>query len=195
VNARAALPELVERFHRDPEGPVRVCAERVLWAVAPADARREGGWRTISSDKWGFTADFPAQREESDVTRDSPWGPAVARSFNAPHQADRCGVVVTDYPAAFAELATEEKRLDAISGSAAMPLFGGRVTQSRDIKLAGLKGRAVTIESDTGTIRSRVYVHGRRTYVILVVYKPEYLVAPAADHFLDSLQIMSTPVP
>jgi hypothetical protein len=190
ADARPAIPELVDRFHNDPDDLVRFFAERALWSVAPEVAHREGGWRVVTSESWGFTADFPAEPQQEDIVKDSPWGPAKSRSFNAPYGAMRCVVVVTDYPDEFVQATTVEQRLDAFSNTAANPFPGGQLTEKRDIELDGHKGREYLVEvENVGVLRHRVFLDGRRAYVIFVAYKPKYLIAPAAQHFLDSFKI------
>jgi hypothetical protein len=194
ANARAAVPELIERFHDDPELQARFYAERALWHVSPEDARREGGWRIVASKTWNFSADFPAEPTESDITIESPWGPTVSRAFNAGHEVTRCVVVVTDYPADMLKTTSTEQLLDAIGNAVPGYFPGGKLVKSRDIELDGHKAREHLIQADgLGMTWNRVFFFGSRKYAIFVAYNPKFLIKPAAEHFLNSLHVGPTP--
>jgi hypothetical protein len=196
TNAFAAIADLVAVMRDDPELQARFFAERALWFINPDAARTAGGWREVSSAEWGFSADFPTAPEEGDIVRETPWGPAKSRFFNAPHGITRCVVIVTDIPEAAVRETTEAQRLDGMRDTAAQSYPGGRLAREEDIELDGHRGREFLIEvPDFGEVRNRVYWVGRRQFGVMVTYKPKYLIPPAAQHFFDSFRIKPPPKP
>jgi hypothetical protein len=192
-NARRVAPQLARLLH-DPEIQVSHYADVALWEVDSALALEAGGWKRFSSEKWGFSAVYPA---DTPVEKQMPverWGSqVVVHSFTAAHGVAHCVVGVSEYPGGTVEAASENERLDSAQGWIVVAL-GGKLSRQVDIEQNGLKGRECEIEVEgMGMTRTRLFWVGHRLYQVLVAYKEEFLNTKAADFFLDSFTLDKRP--
>jgi hypothetical protein len=192
-SARSIAADLVPLVKDDPEGQVRLFAERLLWHISQEMAVETGGWQVFESKKWGFAASFPARPIEK--KQPAAVGPLTVCSFSAEHGVVHCAVAITDYPPELLT-GTDDERL---AGAREAVLFGtnGTLVDEKPFGLGPINGREFTIEKTidhdgiayTTTLRSRVFWIRRRQYHIQVTYNSEFSVLPAVDYFLESFKL------
>jgi hypothetical protein len=191
-DAQPAAADLAELL-QDPHAQIRHFADHALWQIDVPTALQAEGWKTFTSQKWQFSAMFPAAPEESQRLIETPNGRVVVYSFGTSHGVTRCMVAVSEYPQDVMEATTEAERLDAMRDWTVTGM-GGRLLREETTEQNGYKGREHVIEVEgKGVARTRLFWAGQRLYQVNVTFKREFLNPKAADYFLDSVRFGGDP--
>jgi hypothetical protein len=141
----------------------------------PKDYTSEGG---------GYSVQFPG----SSVKVEDDKAPVATSAGNLKVVTAKCesngviySVTYTDYPDTFGVVSTKEVLDGVVAG---MKGSDGTV-KATDITESEVSGRAVTVTAGDNLVRGKVFLDGRRLYLVMACGK-KGAVQPAADKFLDS---------
>lgn len=150
----------------------------------------QGAWETFTSEDGRFSVLMPGAPQPNEKTADSPNGPYTTHLFMARAEPRIYLVGWVDYAPAFnfgvqAEL---EANRDNLVKSLKAQLTG----ETKTIKLGQHPGIEFTAETEQITLRSRVYIVGRRPYQLIAV-RPRGAEQSAEDvRFFDSFTLKPT---
>jgi hypothetical protein len=156
---------------------------------APAQAPETQMQRLAPPD--GFTVLFPSQVEPQRNSVDIKGGKVTTASWVTEVEGVRYSVSTTDYPEKIIAAYKPQNFLNEIKNGIVNQIKG-TVSSEQEITLQDYPGKAFTVSSSAGEVRSRVFVVGPRLYTLLVVYNPS-IGAPKADEFLGSLELINPP--
>jgi hypothetical protein len=147
-------------------------------------------WEEIVSTEWEFSAQLPIPIEHKKASVQTPFGNAPLDSYTASVGPTRFTVAVSEYNRQVALEFTEDQRYKS-SDQETPKLLGGKLAYSAPIRQHGVTGREQIIEVPSkGTIHTRMFLIGNRSYQIQVAYPPHRpLDATTKKRFLDSLVI------
>jgi hypothetical protein len=184
--ARPAVPDLAALL-KDSDSQDAFYADISLWNIDEAAAVEACGWRPFTSDRWDFTAVFPAAPSEEQTPAPVP-GAGTQYAYGALHGAMYCSVAVTEYAADWVATVPEDRRFDAAREGARAAL-DGKLLREAPVEQSGLHGREVVIDVEGKAVfESRMFWVGRRFYRVSVSCSPKFLNRKAADHFLNSFR-------
>ncbi len=157
----------------------------MAFAVHGQEHSSDGGWTRFTSEKGRLSVLVPGAPSENVETKDSPQGPYTTNMFSLSADNRFYMVAWVDYDPNFnfgvqAEL--NANRDNFVKG------FNARLTgATRQITLEGNPGIEFTAERDDAFVKSRVYVVGKRPYMILGISKNPN--DSEIDRFLSSLEV------
>jgi hypothetical protein len=185
-----ATQELVQVMKTDPEPQIQLGAELVLWRIDPQAARDARGWLHFVSKEWGFSADVPAEPKLLEQIVQSPGGPVPAHAFQFWMEPSIFQIIVNEYPKEFVAATTEEERNEGLRKSFPFFFMGGKITSEKEIEIQGRKGTEIYAEvGEMGDIQQRHFWVGDRMYVVMLIFKKEFVIPEAARYFLESVRI------
>jgi hypothetical protein len=153
-------------------------------------AQPEAQMQKLSPEE-GFTVLFPSQVEPQRNSVDIKGGKVTTASWIAEVEGVRYSVSTTDYPEKIIAAYKPQNFLNEIKNGVVNQIKG-TISSEQEITLQDYPGKAFTVSSAAGEVRSRVYLVGPRLYTMLVVYNPS-IGAPKADEFLGSLELINPP--
>ncbi|HUE83884.1 MAG TPA: hypothetical protein VMM84_17405 [Pyrinomonadaceae bacterium] len=145
----------------------------------------DGGWSKFTSEKGRFSVLMPGDPSENVEITDSPHGPYTTNMFTLSADNRFFMVAWVEYDPNFnfgvqAEL--NANRDNFVKG------FNARLTgATRQITLEGNPGIEFTAERDDAFVKSRVYVVGRRPYMLVGISRNQN--DTEVDRFLSSLEM------
>ena len=139
----------------------------------------------------GFTVLFPSQVEPQRNSVDIKGGKVNTASWVTEVEGIRYSVSTTDYPEKVIAAYTPHNFLNEIKNGIVNQIKG-TLSSEQELTLQDYPGKAFTVSSTAGEVRSRVYLVGPRLYTLLVVYNPS-IGAPKAEEFLGSLALINPP--
>jgi hypothetical protein len=139
----------------------------------------------------GFTVLFPGQVEPQRNSVDIKGGKVTTASWVTEVEGIRYSVSTTDYPEKVIAAYKPQNFLNEIKNGIVNQIKG-TVSTEQELALQDYPGKAFTISSAAGEVKSRVYLVGPRLYTLLVVYNPS-IGAPRAEEFLGSLALINPP--
>jgi hypothetical protein len=155
-------------------------------AVNAQEHSSDGGWTRFTSEEGRFAVLMPGEPSENVESKDSPQGPYTTHMFTLKAENRLFLVAWVDYDPSFkfgvqAEL--NANRDNFVKG------FNARLTgTTRQISLNGNPGIEFTAQREDAFVKSRVYVVGRRPYMLISISRNEN--DPETDRFLASLEVM-----
>ena len=179
-----AIQELTTVMKTDPEGQARHWAEKVLWRIDPQAAREARGWSHYVSKEWGFSAEVPAEPKMLEQIVQSPGGPVPAHAFQFWMEPSCFQIIVNEYPKDFVASTTEEERNEGLRKAFPFFFMGGKMTSEKEIEFQGRKGTEIHAEvGEMGDIKQRHFWVGNRMYVVMLIFKKEFVIREAANFF------------
>jgi hypothetical protein len=139
----------------------------------------------------GFTVLFPSQVEPQRNSMDIKGGKVTTASWVTEVEGIRYSVSTTDYPEKVIAAYKPQNFLNEIKNGIVNQIKG-TVSSEQEVTLQDYPGKAFTVSSSAGEVKSRVFLVGPRLYTLLVVYNPS-IGAPKADEFLGSLELINPP--
>lgn len=154
-------------------------------AVSAQEHSSDGGWTRFTSEPGRFSVLVPSQPTEKVETKQSPHGPYSTHLFTVNSENMLFIVAWVDYDPSFnfgvqAELHANRDNFVKNSG---IKLTG----TTKQISLDGNPGIEFTAESGNARIKSRVYIVGRRPYMLIAMSRTGDL--SDGDRFLTSLEV------
>lgn len=140
-------------------------------------------WTKFSSTEGRFSVLMPSQPESDERAKDTPVGRVVMHFFTTRAAGGVFVVSYADYPVGEAK-----RELDANRDSFLKGMKATLVSES-DIKLQDNPGRDIKAERDQLSIKSRMYLVGKRYYQLVAITPATLPGNIEADKFLTSFEL------
>lgn len=158
----------------------------IIFAAAIAEARLQTEpWTKFSSPEGRFSILMPSEPLRDDQTKETPVGEVVMHFLTS-----RTGTGI--FVVAYADYAINDakRELDANRDSFLKGMKATLVSES-DIKLQENPGRDIKSTRDGLSIRSRIYLVGKRYYQAVAITPASLPGEVEADKFLTSFELLS----
>ncbi|MCA1558386.1 MAG: hypothetical protein LC731_07600 [Acidobacteria bacterium] len=142
-------------------------------------------WTKFSSPEGRFTVLMPLEPKMEEESKDTSVGRVVMRFFTAGSEKGIFVVAYADY-----SVCDAKRELDANRDSFLRGMKATLVSES-DIKLQDNPGREIKAVRDNLSIRSRIYLVGRRYYQIMAITPATLPANLEADKFFASFELTS----
>jgi hypothetical protein len=188
--ARTATPEITALLSASAP-KVAYNADLALWSVDEPAAPKVCGWKPFTSDKFGFSAEFPAAPKEEEKSGER-WGQKIlVHSFTASHGATACLLEVADYPEQILRSVPEAQRLTDMAEWIRAGM-DGQVVAGKPITGNGLAGHEDQFSASRDSeLYARQFWVGRRLYVLTAGAGRDSINRAAAKHFFESFKATS----
>ena len=168
-------------------------ASTVLGSLPGAGTETEAEWQEFTSDEGGFSVLFPAAPRAETQPVNTVAGTIQMHNHTATGGAFEYAVSYADYPEWIAQADPTAALDGAVEGAAAN--VDGSIASHESIRLSGYPGRDVTIEARQAcveaTVRTRIYLVGKRLYMVVVVAPRDQYSESDATAYLDSFRLRS----
>jgi hypothetical protein len=143
-------------------------------------------WAKFSSPEGRFSIQLPGRPVLDEQSKNTSTGIVVMHFFTARSEGGVFVVAYADYA-----ISDTKAELDANRDSFLKGMKATLVSES-DIKLEGNPGREIKATRDQLSIRSRIYLVGKRYYQAIAITPATLPGDVEADRFLTSFQLSST---
>jgi hypothetical protein len=159
----------------------------VLLAAAAGQASAQTTlWTKFSSSEGRFAVLMPGQPLREEQSKDTRAGKVVMRFFTVGSEKGLFIVAYADY-----QIGEARQELNANRDSFLKGMKATLVSES-DIKLRENPGREIRAERDQLSIRSRIYLVGKRYYQLIAITPATLPGSLEADKFLTSFELAAT---
>ncbi len=140
------------------------------------------------SDAGKFSVVFPAKPLKLDADRQVATAGGNLTVVTSKYESGAVvySVTYTDYPESFKEVSAAELLKGVVSG---MKGADGQVSSDEKFDVTGGAGRSVSITAGDNVVRAKIYLTGRRLYLVQVSGKKDGTKGKAADDFLASFNL------
>jgi hypothetical protein len=152
----------------------------MLTTVASAQT---GGWTKFSSTEGRFSVLMPLEPVRSEEVKETPVGKVSMHFFTTRGEAGIFIVAYADYA-----ISDPKRELDANRNSFLKGMKATLISES-DIKLEDNPGRDIRAVRDALSIRSRIYLVGKRYYQVVALTPATLPGNVEADRFLSSFEL------
>jgi hypothetical protein len=146
-------------------------------------------WTKFSSPEGRFAVLMPGQPLREEQSKDTRVGKVLMRFFTVGSEKGLFIVAYADY-----EIGGVKQELDANRDSFLKGMKATLVSES-DIKLQENPGREIRAERDQLSIRSRIYLVGKRYYQLVTITPATLPGSLEADRFLTSFELAAAAPP
>jgi hypothetical protein len=161
----------------------------IILAVTVAEAFQEaGGWTKFESAAGSFSVLVPALPTEQKETKDSPHGPYTTTLFISRGSGETYMAGFVDYDAKYNF--DVQKELEANRDNFANAVKG-TVKSTTKITFKGNPGIEFDGTTPDYAFRSRVYIVGRRPYMLIAAFPAGAESSPTINKYLSSFDLKS----
>jgi hypothetical protein len=146
-------------------------------------------WARLSSPEGRFSILMPGRPLRDEQSKDTPNGKVVMRFFTARSEGGVFIVAYADY-----NISDAKAELDANRDSFLKGMKATLISES-DIKLEGNPGREIKATREQLSIRSRIYLVGKRYYQAIAITPATLPGDVEADRFLSSFELTTAATP
>jgi hypothetical protein len=146
-------------------------------------------WTVFSPKDGGYSVMLPGEPTERSLPHDTEEGRTVSTLYELTREDFKYVVGYMNYPISV-EAANRDKFLSMVAESG-ITSAGGTVIGNTAISLDGSPGREVTGEIKGFSYRSRVYLVGKRVYLLIVWLPPNSTDSENAAKFFKSFKIIA----
>jgi hypothetical protein len=154
--------------------------------VLQASAQEQPQWTKFSSAEGRFSILLPTEKPlREEQTKETSAGKVVMHFFTAGSEKGLFIIAYADY-----QMSAAKQELDANRDSFLRGMKATLVSES-DIKLQDNPGREIRAERDRLSIRSRIYLVGKRYYQMIAITPATLPGNLEADRFLASFELQT----
>jgi hypothetical protein len=159
-------------------------------AVAPAGPQL----KAFGSPEDGFNAKIPGEPQVARNKVTIPAGDITTAAWTSNVEGVIYSLSTADYPTKVVAARPPEAFLNE-GRDGLVSQLKGTIKSEENITINDMyPGKAFTVSSENGEVKARNYLVGPRLYTLLVLYNPS-IGAPAANNFLQSLELVNPPPP
>ncbi|WP_224247072.1 hypothetical protein [Hyalangium gracile] len=174
-------------------GDQQATAEAPTPAPAPASSAPIPQLNAFGGPEEGFTAKMPGNPPQAVRNKiPSKNGEISTAAWNGNVEGVIYSLSFFEYPTKTVASRAPEAFLNEGRDGMVAQLKGKLLNEENITINDAYPGKAFTIASDSGEVKSRIYLVGPRLYTMLTLYNPS-IGAPAADEFLRSLVLINPP--